>query len=127
MDNDNNTTDNGVKDVSEQIEEAARLDAIYETLCSVDNGTRLAQDYLTMKADADNAVETANVLGSVNTDLRKDNAKLKTEVRETRRLLDGREPTIVEVERAPVVKHSSKKEVVIKTPTMSDIKSFFEE
>ena len=73
-------------DVSEELEEAAKIDMIYEALCEAPNGTALAQQYLDLKAQAENSIGNVKILSEVNEKLRQENAKLNLEIRETRRL-----------------------------------------
>ena len=76
----NNTADNGVQDVSAALDDAGKVDMIYEALLASPNGTQLTQDYLSLKSQADNSVGNVKVLSEVNEDLRKANAKLNIEI-----------------------------------------------
>ena len=126
---DNNIADKGVQDVSQALDDAGKVDMIYEALLASSDGTKLTQDYLSLKSQAENSIGNVKILSDVNEDLRKTNAKLNLEIRETRRLLDGRHPMIVEVEKkvsqqAQQVQQPAKP--TIKEPTIEDIKAFFE-
>lgn len=114
-------------DVSEQLDEAAKIDMIYETLCEAPNGTALAQEYLDFRAQAENSIGNVKVLSEVNEKLRQENARLNLEIRETRRLLDGREPKIIEVEKRVEVPKVEEPKPQIKEPSIEDIVKFFED